>query len=247
MNLENYLAGLLQGEVTEASLNKAIDTCVDINSRFMAQVPALIEKANNSIKQPGLTKSSSTSKDNHSQCLEAKDYEGCMRVKSSGGITAPVADWCSEGGSICIVRTKGNDSFGLPKPMGWLYTADEGNRIMYFTLAYRVPHKGQPNRYVGMKRITRYYQSPEAGTSGTFIGGGTSYTNCVGVGSSLDCSTSGGNAKYIPGRSATPGGVQNARFDSVYDCKDNTYASYEGSRNMSGGWKKIQMIPLQKF
>ena len=69
MNLEHYLAGLLQGEVTEASLNKAIDTCIDINSKFMAQAPALIEKANNSIKQSGLTKSSSTSKSNHSHAL----------------------------------------------------------------------------------------------------------------------------------------------------------------------------------
>ena len=39
-------------------------------------------------------------------------------------------------------------------------------------------------------------------------------------------------------QSDTPGGVQNARFNSVYDCKDNTYASYERSRNMSGGWNK---------
>lgn len=239
VGLEDYFADLLSIEV-QASVDKAINTCVDTYGRFMAQAPALIEKANNSINQSGLTKSSSTSKDNHAQCLEARDYEGCMRVKSSGGITAPVADHCS--GPMCIVRTKGNDSFGLPKPMGWLYTADDdemvGSRIMYFTFAYRVPHKGQPNRYAGMKRITRYYQNPEAGTSGTVIGGGTSYTNCVGVGSSLNCSTSGGNARYIPGRSATPGGAQNARFDSVYDCKDNTYASYEGSSLMYGGWEK---------
>ena len=161
-----------------------------------------------------------------------------MRVKSSGGITAPVGDVCSPSGKLCKITTKGNDSFGLPKPMGWYMFFDEGWRILYYSDPYRVPHKGQPNRYVGMKRITRYYQNPEAGTSGTVIGGGTSYTNCVGVGSSLDCSTSGGNAKYIPGRSATPGGVQNARFDSVYDCKDNTYATYEGSSLMYGGWEK---------
>ncbi len=234
VSLNEYLMELFAIEEV-ASVDKAIDTCKDTYSRFMEQAPDLIEQATNSSKKSDLPKSSRTSKDNHSQCLEARDYEGCMRVKSSGGITAPVGDFCN--GPLCKITTKGNDSFGLPKPMGWWMYSDEGWRILYFSDPYRVPHKGQQTRYVGMKRITRYYQNPKAGTSGTVIGGGTSYTDCTGYGSSINCSTSGGNAKYIPGQSATPGGVQSSRFDSVYDCKDNTYASYEGARRM-GSWVK---------
>ena len=191
------------------------------------------KSSNNNIK-------SNISSSSHEKCLDARDYEGCMRVKSSGGSSALTTDPCR--GNFCEVKVSGNDSFGLPKPMGGWYYLKADDKIYYYSKVFRVPHKGQPTRYVGMKRITRYYQNPEAGTSGQYLGfgGNTSTTNCTEYNDSINCSTTGSRRIYIPGEEGTPGGVRSASFDSVYDCKDNTYASYKGGRLMYGGWKNTR-------
>jgi hypothetical protein len=173
--------------------------------------------------------------DHHAQCLEARDYEGCIRAKSSAGSSASNSDICMPDG-YCLVTTRGNDAYGLPKPMGWQYKIMD-DFVVYWSNRYRVPHKGQQSRYVGLKTIKRYYRNPTAGTSGTVIGGGNSYTNCTGYGSSINCTSSGGGSKYIPGQSATPGGIRNMKTNRIYDCKDNTYAKYRGTQIL-GKWEK---------
>ena len=170
----------------------------------------------------------------HVECLQAKDYEGCMRYNNSKGTEGQAADDCD--GNFCIIKNRSKDIYGLPKPMGWMSIQNDDGRIFYLSQTYRVPHDGQETRYVGIKRITRFYSSPQAGSSGTFIGGNSASTNCVGYGSSINCTTTGSSPTYLPGRSATPGGVISTRFDSVYDCKDNTFASYKNDE-LWIGWK----------
>ena len=176
--------------------------------------------------------------DQHEKCLNAKDYEGCMRYNAKGKGLKSEADKCDERLGICVVTTKGKDEYGLSKPVGWYYKRLDDGRILYFSKAYRVPHKGQESRYIGFKRITRYYQSPERGSSGVVIGGSSSSTNCFESGSSLSCTTSGSPSTYIPGRSALPGGVQSIYFYEVYVCKDMTGAAYKEGKLFGGGWSK---------
>ena len=171
----------------------------------------------------------------HKDCLEAKDYQGCMKYQASSTTISESKDDCS--GKICLILTKGADVFGLPKPVGWRsYQADDG-RLFYFSRTYRIPHQGQQTRYVGFKRITRYYESPKSGSSGTFIGGASSSTNCSGYGASISCTTSSDSPVYIPGTSARPGGVSSTYFEAVYDCKDDTTAAYKKGK-LWIGWKK---------
>ncbi|UPH90527.1 hypothetical protein [Synechococcus sp. NB0720_010] len=179
----------------------------------------------------------SSKKDSHTQCLQAKDYEGCMRFNSSMKTVEAERDDCD--GKLCIIKTKGVDVYGLPKPVGWMsYQADDG-RLFYFSRTYRIPHHGQQTRYVGFKRITRYYKSPKGGSSGTFIGNSTSSTNCSGYGGSISCTTSGNSPTYIPGTSSTPGGVSSTYFEDIYDCKDDTNAAYKNGK-LWIGWRKGQ-------
>ena len=206
--------------------------CIIAGTAILKSLTATPQKQ----KSPEIVSQRNSSKDKHNQCLDARDYEGCMRVKSSGVSNSTAGDKCNKKGA-CKVTTQGNDSFGLPKPMGWMYVAYEGDKLLYWSKTHRVPHNGEQTRYVGMKTITRYYRNPEDGTSGTFIRGGTAFTNCSGYNNSLSCSTSGGSSTYIPGKSASPGGVRSALLHRVYDCKDNTYAVYDGNRK-TDGWTK---------
>ena len=192
----------------------------------------------NKVSPPKATRTSVTQNSNkgsHEECLQAKDYEGCMRYNNSKGTERQVGDDCN--GNFCIIKNRNKDIYGLPKPLGWMSIQNEDGRIFYLSRTYRVPHEGQETRYVGIKRITRFYSSPQSGSSGTFIGGNSASTNCVGYGNSINCTTTGSSPTYLPGRSATPGGVISTRFDSIYDCKDNTFASYKNNE-LWIGWKE---------
>ena len=172
----------------------------------------------------------------HKDCLDAKYYEGCVRFNQSKNRQPQAADRCE--GVACLVKTKTNDVYGLPKPWNYLYRQLEDGRLMYWSHFYRVPHKDQEARYIAIKRITRYYRTPEAGTTGSMIGGGSASTNCIDYGGSINCTSTGSSPTYIPGRSATPGGVVNSVFTQIYDCKDMTEATYERGK-LSGRWDKF--------
>lgn len=148
-------------------------------------------------------------------------------------------DKCTDSGRYCTVTTKGKDDFGLPKPMGWRYIKqDAGRSILYFRLPpIRIPHKGEDTRYIGFRQVLRLYKNPKAGTSGSFIGPGTAYTNCTDYGSSINCTTTGSAPNYIPGKAADPGGVKSYNLVTVYDCKEDTHALYRDGI-ISQRWKK---------
>lgn len=187
-------------------------------------------------KTAPISQASATREKRHKECLEAKDYEGCMRFKSDNNQRRGTNDECVD--NICIVKSNEVDIYGLPKPMGWRYMLMDDGRIFYFSKLYRVLHKGQQSRYIAIKRITRYYQSPKSGSSGTLIGGSATSTSCIGNNGGINYTTTGSSPAYIPGRSATPGGISSTAFTTVYDCKDNTYALYKNGKFFGGGWDK---------
>ena len=206
------------------SSNKILRACNSLLGRQAPDIPEL----NLAGKPPKVQDAPKASADVHKECLEAKDYEGCVRVRSSKSKPVPKSDKCSETG-LCRVQIAGKDIFGMKKPMGWFYIeAEDGSRINYFSpLVYRVPHKGQPDRYLARPELVRYYQNPKAGSSGSVIGGGSASTNCVDLGGSISCTTTQSPSTYIPGRAATPGGVRSIPFTLVADCKDKTFTTYE--------------------
>ena len=193
-------------------------------------------KMEKSMDSKSLTDSSQKTRDSdaHKECLQAKDYEGCMRFNQSGKSRSKSEDLCED--ALCLVRTKVNDVYGLPKPWNYMYRQLEDGRLMYWSRFYRIPHKGQEARYIGFKRITRYDRTPEAGISGSFIGGGSASTNCTGYGASVNCTTTGSLPNYLPGRSASPGGIFNWVATQVFDCKDMTKATYQNGK-LYTGWR----------
>lgn len=229
--IQRYFMDVLEHQPSDIIYQKVFIPCINNAKVFLANSPPRAQRPTSSNAIP----KTSSKEDHHAQCLEARDYEGCIRAKSSGGSSASDSDICMPDGQ-CLVTTRENDAYGLPKPMGWQYKLMD-DFVVYWSNWYRVPHKGQQSRYVGLKTISRYYRNPTAGTSGTVIGGGNSYTNCTGYGSSINCTSSGGGSKYIPGQSATPGGIRNMKTNRIYDCKDNTYAKYRGTQLM-GKWEK---------
>ena len=212
---------------------KVFDSCNRLFKKTTYALNFEIKEKRKAPVKPGQTKGL----DPHEECLEARDYEGCIKVKTSGA-SRQTNDQCTKSG-LCTVSTRGVDSYGFPKPMGWKYRQLDDGRIMYFDGPKRIPHNGEQARYIGYERITRYYQNPSAGTSGTYIGGTSASTNCTGYGSSVNCTTTGSSPTYIPGTSATPGGVRSAYFVNVFDCKDMTYASYKNSEVWIG-WKSVK-------
>ena len=175
----------------------------------------------------------------HDDCLNAKDYEGCVRVRSGASKNeSPVADDCDE--NSCVIKTKGKDVFGLPKPpVGWFYlTWQDGVGRSYFSQVSRVRHNGADDRYVAIRRIDRWYQNPQQGRAGSFSSSGSTSTSCFDWGDSVSCSGSSPSLSYMPGTSSSPGGVRSKTITYVVDCKENTFAKYDGVKKAR--WSKIR-------
>jgi len=177
------------------------------------------------------------SSDAHSECLNARDYEGCIRVKTDSSRASPVSDckadtWCK--------ATAGTDMLGLPKIEGW-YTK---NMPSLNSVGYKRPDmlkvmvKGNTNRYISEESIVRYYQSPEAGKAPTTTTIGSSQTRCYGYGSLIKCSTTPATTITTPGRAARPGGVMQMMIVDVIDCREKTIGHHIDQK-LSGKWKSI--------
>ncbi len=195
-----------------------------------------------------------------SDCNDARDYEGCMNYQAQKATRSnqsnqsdsdcDMAGWCIAG--------DGKDILGMPKLKGWRYIQDPVNRRvgytehttrkhrigkLEFTLPkmYKVMVRGEYGRYIGRRRIIRWYQEYKAGTSARNLTLGNATTNCTSTyfGSGLNCTTTPANKITIPGKSAVPSGVRQGRIDVIIDCKDRTWAAYENNVKVDG-WKKFE-------
>ena len=188
---------------------------------------------------------------NHQKCLKVSDYEGCMRFNSSttsnssNNSQSVDKEACHPNG-FCIAGA-GNDILGMPKIKGWLYKEFPEDMAVGYFKYFKVNVRGSYGRYINKVMVVRSYQSPQAGTTGTAPSSftyGKSRTNCTGYDSSynttINCRTTPATTINLPGiagRPATPGGNKQVTMNYIYDCEDKTLATHIGSR-IVGKWKK---------
>lgn len=171
----------------------------------------------------------------HQNCLEARDYEGCMRFKGDSS-SSKGEEKCNPDG-WCIAK-KGVDSLGFPKKVGWKYKMMDSGSIWYVNTVYkRIPHNGDSARYLGFEKIRRYYKNPTSGTPGSQTTIGSSRTNCTGYGVTISCTTTPPTVITTPGTSGSPGGKRSTSSVYVLDCKEKTTANYQEGR-LKGKWEK---------
>ena len=137
-------------------------------------------------------------------------------------------DYCPNNADGWCIAGEGRDRFDLKKMTGWHYKEFEDGHVLYFDpVIRRVPHKGQPHRYIARTLISRFYEAPTTGTPGTYDTIGNAITDCMSYGSSFNCTTTPATPIYISGTSGTAGGIKSIKKHNVVDCRDKTYAFYE--------------------
>ena len=198
----------------------------------------------------------------HKLCLEAKDYAGC--VQSNGGKAPARAGAAAESkdsvrseecsaGNVCVAKP-GSDQLGLPKVVGWSYKYwPSSNVVQYWKMPpRRVPHKGQPDRYVAIDFVEHYYQQPIAATPGhyqeitpkkktcipTFGGGIWVNGQWKPTPAGQTCTTTAATKVWVSGTPAVPGGPHSRSWVQVFDCKDKTKAQYVNGR-LRGNWPSM--------
>ena len=207
------------------------------------------------------------SKDIHERCLAATDYAGCIQSNSgqSPGVSWPTnnsasvfgREKCSDSG-VCIAQS-GQDQLGLAKVVGWSYRYNPSNNTVNYwnPEAKRVPHKGQPARYIAENNVQHYYQQPVAATPGYYRETSPAKTTCtptysggnwVSGGSSghsiykksisgQTCTTSSPTKVWVAGTPGTAGGPRRYSYVEIIDCQDLTHATYHRGR-LRGNWSK---------
>ena len=116
----------------------------------------------------------------------------------------------------------------------------------------RVPHKGQPDRYVALHYVEHYYQQPVAATSGRYVVITPKKKTCIptyGGGTWVNgkwkpkpagqtCTTTAATKSWLPGTPAVPGGPRSRSWVQVFDCRDKTKAQYVNGR-LRGSWPSM--------
>ena len=200
----------------------------------------------------------------HEECLEARDYQGCMQHKSG---TKPVTestsstDQCFPSG-WCIAGNNKPDAFGFPKPMGWIYKySPELNNIQYLDVTvspnktsyevnwYKVKVRGQYGRYISTRQIFRRIRPGAPGTSGYTSSTGGNRTDCKGYDNGLgtitmDCTTEAPTVIDIPGTAGRSAQNVSETLHSIIDCRDFTFvrrwvSASPRANNKEGKWKKV--------
>ena len=156
-------------------------------------------------------------------CLPAADFAGCVKTLSKP-----------------LKESKRFDFLGKPIIPGWNMQEDVSRNVVTysnFKNIKKVKVRNTYGRYIGIDYVTRWYQDPVAGRSGSSTTIGPAYTNCSSYGSSISCDSFAPQTIDIPGRSPVPGGVRQARKILVIDCKENTFLDSGGVKK--GKWKEI--------
>ena len=198
----------------------------------------------------------------HNRCLEAKDYAGCVQSNSGqfpagmGGSDesrdSGLKENCSAD-NVCVAKP-GTDQLGFPKVVGWKYKYwPSSNAVRYWKMPpMRVPHKGQPDRYVALNYIEHYYQQPIAATAGYYVETSPKKKTCLptfGGGTWINgqwkpnpagktCTTTEAQKSWVPGTPAVVGGPRSMSWVQVFDCKDKTKAQYVNGR-LRGNWPSM--------
>lgn len=183
-------------------------------------------------------------KSQHQRCKDVRDYQGCMNYKNNATAPSPKSsftpaqDYCPDNADGWCVAGEGRDRFNMRKMKGWQYKEFTDGDVLYIDpIAKRVPHKGQPYRYIAERQVFRYYSTPTSGTPGSYTTIGSASTNCTGYGAMINCTTTPAPRIYNPGIPGSAGGVKSIERTMVVDCVDGTSSLYIG--NKAGKWKPV--------
>ena len=223
----------------EQRLKKKIDTlvsdpnfCKDFKAEYNSYDPS-----KDALAQSAVSKSTKKSVAlAHDVCLDAKDYEGCVKVKS--GQTTVSEKMCNAQG---YCKANGEiDGHGHLMPNGW-WCKSTGISKMCVDEANikRVPHKGKASRYIAMEILIYEFKNATAGTAARSTTIGSAQTNCYGYGSSISCTTTPPATMTIPGTPGTTAGWVRFKVFQVNDCKDKTAAMYWKGKP-KGNWIKAK-------
>ncbi len=177
----------------------------------------------------GFSKAVNANPSIHSKCIEAADYQGCMKyqsgIKNSYGVI-PETD-CTK--NICSPDevTQSTDNLGMKIIRGFYFQDDPLKRTSYYSdldNLYRVNSEGEYGRFFHGRAVLRFYSKGIQGRT-SLIGGGT--TNCSTYSSSINCTTTRPTLINVPGQAP---GVKQYRYDYIYDCKDKTVGAYRDNK-----------------
>jgi hypothetical protein len=179
----------------------------------------------------------SPEKDLHSQCLDARDYEGCLRAKTKRA-TSGASPSCQPG-KWCMAGS-GMDMLGMPMIQGWHMKYNPSNHSIGYMRPeiQRVLVRGKTDRYIANEMIVRYYQSPRAGSASTTTTFGSARTSCYDSGYSIRCKTTPPVSVTTPGVSSRPGGIVQFSVVTVIDCEEKTAARHHDGE-IRGKWMPI--------
>lgn len=220
-----------------ARVDNILNPCIKAYSAFFTAMGSDLIGNTSTLKPANKIKSDSSS---HKKCLEAKDYEGCMRVQS-GQPTSPrkqIQDNCMP--NKWCTASAGIDALGRQKIEGWsmIYRPSKRSVLYRRPSAQKVNVRGRTDRYFQIEMLLRHVVDPVSGIAPSSTSIGSSRTNCTaGVGYTVNCTTTPPLTINTPGRAASPGGITDSSSIYVYDCKERT-VGFHVNGQLRGKWAR---------
>ena len=243
---------------TEAGIDSVKNLCKETMMAYVRK-----DTANSATSTTPRTTEERGNQVKHEKCLEAKDYEGCMKYQTNGPhqkVSIESKDKCFDGWG-CFAMSDEPDRFGFPKLKGWFYTYNpEWNNLSYLDVTaskdyksyklnwYKVKVRGEYGRYISSRQIFRRTRPGRAATAGYSTSTGGTHTDCTGydtgIGVNMNCTTTGPTVINIPGTAGRPTQNVSETLHSIVDCKDLTFVKRwisSSPRNdaKEGKWKKV--------
>ena len=194
-------------------------------------------------------KDTNSGKSTKANCLDAKDYKGCMEFnekKSSNSYASKKPEKCDQFGQywICFNANRGKDMLGTPKIVGWTYIETPAlNSTMYVDInSYKLNNRGEYGRFIHLRSIRRIFRAAEAGRLPTSMTIGTARASCYGGDYSINCTITPAQTFTTPGKAPKPARIKQDYWDYVVDCENMTF-----TRHLNQGrpekWRQFSELP----
>lgn len=194
-------------------------------------------------------KSTTTQNIARDNCLDAKDYKGCMefnKKQSSNSLSSKKPEKCAQFGQfwICFNADRGKDMLGTPKIIGWTYIETPAIRSTKYVdeNSYKLNNKGEYGRFIHLRSITRIFRDAEAGRLPSSMTIGTASANCYGSEYSINCTITPAQTITTPGKAPKPARIQQDYWDYVIDCENGDF-----TRHLNQGkpekWRQLADLP----
>lgn len=190
-----------------------------------------------------------SSESSHERCLDAKDYEGCMRVQSGQATSLQTTNQSNCKPNEWCIASSGNDPLGRQKIEGWgmLYRPSKKSVLYLRPSAQKVNVRGNTDRYFQIETLLRHVVDPVSAIAPTSSTIGSAQTNCIaGYGNTVNCTTTPPVTIKTPGRAGSPGGVTDSSAIYIFDCKERT-VGWHLDGQLRGKWRKPSQDEIRKF